>query len=60
MSAFDKKMPHQILFSLFDEIQNTKKDKHTRIKRKINRVSRFNIFIVVFAYLSSTVEEGRW
>ena len=53
-------MPHQILLSLFDEIQNTKKDKHTRIKRKINRVSRFNIFIVVFAYLSSTVEEGRW
>ena len=27
-------MPHEILFSLLDDIQNTKKDEHTRIKRK--------------------------
>ena len=27
-------MPHEILFSLLDDIQNTKKDKHTRIKGK--------------------------
>ena len=29
-----KQMPHEILFSLLDEIQNTKKDEHTRIERK--------------------------
>ena len=28
-----KQMPHEILFSLLDEIQNTKKDENTRIER---------------------------
>ena len=43
-----------------------KKDEHTRTDRKeiwrskSNRVSCFNIYIVVFAVLSSTVEEDRW
>ena len=60
----DKQMPHEILLSW----QNTKhkKDEHTRVKRKEirkkskkNRVSCFNIYIVVFAFLSRTVEKGR-
>ena len=63
----DKQMPHEILLSLLDEIQNTKNDEDTRIeskeswnKSKRNRVSCSNIYIVVFAFLSSTVEVGRW
>ena len=61
----DKQMPHEVLFSW----RNTKhrKDEHTRIKRKEirennkrNRVICFDIYIVVFAFLSSTVEKGRW
>ena len=64
----DKQMPHEILFSLLDEIQkNKKEDENTRIERKEiwikskrNRVSCFNVYIVVFAFLSSTVEVGRW
>ena len=51
----DKQMPHEILLSLLDEIQNTKNDEHTRIERKEiwnkskrNRVNYFNIYIVVF------------
>ena len=53
------------LLLLSDEIQNTKKDENTRIerkeikkKKKKNRVSCFNIYIVAFAFLSSTVEVG--
>ena len=63
----DKQMPYEILLSLLDEIQNTKNDEDTRIeskeswnKSKRNRVSCSNIYIVVFAFLSSTVEVGRW
>ena len=58
-------MPHKILFS--DEIQNTKKMKTQKLKErkfekksKRDRVSCFNIYIVVFAFLSSTIEEERW
>ena len=49
--------------------RNTKdnKDEHTRIerkeisdKRKRNRASCSNIYIAVFAFLSSIVEECRW
>ena len=57
----DKQMPH--------EYWNTKlnKDEHTRIERteiwnksKRNRASCLNILLDVFAFLSNTVEEGRW
>ena len=45
-----------------------KKDENTRIekkkrnlkKNKRNMVSCINIYIVVFAFLSSTIEVGRW
>ena len=57
-------MPHEILFSLNIKY---KKDEHTRIERndiwkrsKGNRVSCLNIYIVVVAFLSNTVEEDRW
>ena len=60
-------MPHEILFNLLDKIYHTKKintpeskKKGNLKKSKRNRVSCFNIYIVVFAFLSSTVEEGRW
>ena len=59
-------MPHKMLFSLLDEIQNTikmdtRESERTEIwkKSKKNRVSCFDIYIVVFAFLSSTIEEGR-
>ena len=46
----NKQMPHEILFSLLDEIQNIIKDEHTKIERKEiwnkgkrNRPSGFNI-----------------
>ena len=51
---------------LLDEMQNTKKMKHEKRKKgnmkksKRNRVSSFNIYIIVFAFLLSTVEVGRW
>ena len=51
---------------LLDEMQNTKKMKHENRKKgnmkksKRNRVSSFNIYIIVFAFLLSTVEVGRW
>ena len=56
-----------MLFSLLDKIQNIKK-MNTRelIERKFekevksNRVSCFNIYLVVFAFLTNTVEEERW
>ena len=60
-------------FATRDTVQfvrrNTKhnKEEHTRIERKEiwnkskrNGTSCFNIYIVVFAFLSSSVEEGRW
>ena len=34
--------------------------KEIRKKSKANRMSCFNIYIVVFAFLSSTVEKARW
>ena len=44
-----------------------KKDEHTIIKRteiwqkkETNRVACFNIYTIVFSFLSCTVEEGRW
>ena len=60
-------MSHEMLFSLLDKIQNIKK-MNTRelIERKFekevksNRMSYFNIYLVVFAFLTSTVEEERW
>ena len=41
---------------------NTRKKKRKEICKKSerNRVSCFNIYIIVFAFMSSTVEEGRW
>ena len=63
------------LLLLLDKIQNIKKMNHenretkqkheNRKKRNLkkgkrNRVSCFNIYIIVFAFLSSTVEVGRW
>ena len=52
-------MPREILFSLLDEIQNTKNQKKGILKKsKKNRVSCFNIYTVLFAFLSTTVEEG--
>ena len=55
------------LLLLLDDMQNTKKmktreSKERKFKKKINRnrVSCFNIYIVVFTFLSSTVEVGRW
>ena len=63
----DKQLPHEILLSLLDEMQNTIKDEHTKIERmeiwnkgKRNRLSCFNIYIAVFPPLSGTVKEGRW
>ena len=57
-------MPHEILFSLNIKY---KKDEHTRIERndiwkrsKGNRVSCLNIYILVVAFLSNTVEGDRW
>ena len=50
-------MPHEILFSLLEEIQNTKKintreskEREFEKKSKKNRVSCFNTYIVVFAF----------
>ena len=50
-------MPHEILFSLLEEIQNTKKintreskERKFEKKSKKNRVSCFNTYIVVFAF----------
>ena len=49
--------------------RNTKheKDEHTKFewieiweRSNSNRVSCFNIYIVVFGFLSSTIEEDRW
>ena len=53
------------LLPLLDEIQNTKGRKHENrekgnLKKKRNMLSCFNIYIVVFAFLSSTVDVGRW
>ena len=59
----DKQMPHEILFSLLDEIQNIKKMNTRELKeRKFEKEVRaigwvVLIFILVFAFLSSTVEE---
>ena len=62
----DKQMPHEILFGLLEEIQ-TQKNEQTKIERKEiwkkskrNRVSYTNIYIALFAFLSSTAEESRW
>ena len=62
----DKQMPHEIQFSLLDEIQNRKKlntreskEKKIEKKNKRNRVICFDIYVVIFAFLSSTVEVGR-
>ena len=54
------------LILLLDEIQNTKKMRTLEFKErkfdkksKRNRVSCYNIYIVLFAFLSSTIEVGR-
>ena len=59
----DKQMPHEILFSLLDEIQNAIKmntQKEIWNKGKRIRARCFNIYIVVFPILSSTLEEDAW
>ena len=63
----DKQMPHEIMFSLLDETQNTKKmntqesqERKFEKKSDRNRMSCFNIYIVEFAFLSSTEEVSRW
>ena len=50
-----------------EDIQNTKKmntqelkERKFEKKSKRNRVSCFNVYIVIFAFLSSTIEKGRW
>ena len=55
------------MLHLLDEIPNTTKMKARESKeRKLenesrrNMVSCFNIYIVMFPYMSSTVEVGRW
>ena len=60
-------MPPETHFSLLGEIQNTKKlntheSKEMKFEKnpKRNRVSCFDIYIIVFAFLLSTVEVGRW
>ena len=59
-------MPHEILFNLLDEIQNTEKiitreSKERKFEKKVREMGCcFNIYIVVFGFLSSTVVEGRW
>ena len=57
----DKQMP--LMLSLLDETQNKKKmntreskERNFEKKSKRNRVSCFNIYIVVFAFLSSTIQ----
>ena len=48
-------MPHEILFSLIEETQNTEKMENRKKgnlkKSKTNRVSCFDLYIVVFAIL---------
>ena len=41
---------------------NTPESKERKFEKKSkrNRMNCFNIYIVVFAFLSSTVEEDRW
>ena len=55
------------MFSLLDETQNTKKmntqesqERKFEKKSDRNRMSCFNIYIVEFAFLSSTEEVSRW
>ena len=40
--------------------ENQKKGNLKKEKKERNRVSCFNIYIVMFAFLSSTLEVGRW
>ena len=55
----DKQIPHEILFSLLGEIQN-KKLKERKFEKKSKRysVGCFNICVVVFPFMFSTLEEG--
>ena len=68
-------MPHEIQLSLLDKMQNTKKlsprelkerklnKKKKRSKKKVREIQSgefFFICMVVFAFLSTTVEVGRW
>ena len=60
----DKQIPPEIMFSLLDD-KKYNKDEHARIERReIWNKSKINfcidIYIVVFAFLSSTVVKGRW
>ena len=59
-------MSQEILLSLLDEIQDTiKMNKRESKERKFETQAReiggscFNIYIVVFAFLSITIEKGR-
>ena len=57
----DKQMSHEIQFNLIDEIQNTRKlniRESEKSKEKI--VTLIGWVVLVFAFLSSTVEVGRW
>ena len=60
----DKQIPPEIMFSLLDD-KKYNKDEHARIERReIWNKSKINfcidIYIVVFAFLFSTVVKGRW
>ena len=51
-------MPHEILFTLLDELQTTKKDEHARIESKLQiskQLSRLNPLS-----LSKTTDKEKW
>ena len=51
-------MPHEILFTLLDELQTTKKDEHARIECNLQiskQLSRFNPLS-----LSKTTDKEKW
>ena len=55
-------MPHEILFSLLDEIINTKKmntreSKERIFEKKVRETGCFNIYKFVFTFLPSMVVE---
>ena len=57
----NKQMSHEIQFNLIDEIQKTRKlniRESEKSKEKI--VTEIGWVVLVFAFLSSTVEVGRW
>ena len=57
-------MPHEIIFSLLDKTQNTKKMntrelKERKFEEEVRAIRWVVLYVVVFAILPSTVEEDR-